>query len=108
MLTPALAGLSGCGDERDGAAEATDQALTIPPSPIPILDQCLAKPADATGTRRTFTTVHAPTKYGTTGCPKAYVVDALPQATNTSDLTSWNGRTCGTATRCNAPAASSS
>ena len=33
---------------------------------------------DATGTRKSFKVLHAPTSYGTTGCPKAYVIDAAP------------------------------
>ncbi len=80
FLAPALAGLSACGVDEKGTTEATEEALIIPPDPTPIFEQCNAKSPDATGTRRTFTTLHAPTKYGATGCPKAYVIDAAAPA----------------------------
>jgi hypothetical protein len=85
LFAPTLAGLSACGAEQ-GTTEAAEEALTIPPGD-PIFEQCLGKSPDATGTRRTFTTLHAPTHYGTSGCPKAYVIDAAPPATSIDEQT---------------------
>jgi hypothetical protein len=85
LLTLALGGLSACGVDEADTTEAEEGALVIQPGPgptgplPPYAETCPARPADAAlNSDRYADTVYSPTKYGTSSCPKAYVVDISP------------------------------
>ena len=87
----ALGGVSACGVDEVDTTETTEGALLLPPFQQPdisvLLQTCQGRSPDATITRRGNEDLISPTKYGTSGCPKAYVVDAAPPTLNADDRT---------------------